>query len=426
MTEKRHKRLLFIHTEQYTAWQDELFFNLIRRPMLGCDLPLEVHDFVRNHRLDKSQLNLEQEGDDLLGTIKQFKPDMIIYSHSWYDVPNSSWEKIKKLNIPVFSILWDTLVQPAMSELNIIKYSDYIAVCNSVSNYFRYRLFFDLFRDERSQVLFGSGHHIVPEIFCYQPAEKLYDVTLLGSGEGQRLEIIKHLQQKSQNSNIRFYKLGGLVNSNLGSHEKGLTDGWMPLDEYVNVINQSKILICSQTRPERVQVKGKIFEFLSCKGFCLIDRNFEYESLIPEGCVAYFDSPDDLWNKIQYYNSHDAEREKIAEAGHRWYVENFDYKKHWGDVIAYITGTGNEFPCIPTLAKVYTNLKSKELEHFNHGIMSQAASIIQNYSSDTGSKTAYDAGSMTHLSTKTLARLLVRRVAGFVIRRLQKLQPARG
>ncbi|MBY0281042.1 MAG: glycosyltransferase [Alphaproteobacteria bacterium] len=407
-------RVMFVHTEQYTPWKDELFFNHVRLPVSNCGIKLEVYDFVRNHRKAKNEIDFDEEGQRFLKEVKLFRPDLIIYSHSWYDIQDIYWKEIKKDHIPVFTIMWDTLLNPALTELNIIKYSDHIAVYDSVFNFFRYRLFFDIFRDNRSCVLFGCGYQVMPEIFLFKPLKKIYDVALLGSGEGQRLEIIRHLKEKADQTDINFYKLGGLVNSEIGSHEKGLTDGWMSLDQYIDVINQTKILICSQTRPERIQVKGKIFEFLSCKGFCLIDRNFEYESLIPPGCVAYFDSTEDLWEKINYYIANPEEREKIANAGHQWYIENFKYKEYWSKFLCYVAGRSTEYPSIPTLEARYRKIQENGIESLINVSMKHAAEIIKGneqkeevYSGETKSSCIMEP---IPPSIKALTKTLIKRI----------------
>jgi hypothetical protein len=349
-------RVLFVHTEQYTAWADELFYNLVRRPIVNCGKQLIVRDFVRNHR--QKPVDLEDEGRRLVQDVRDFMPDLIVYSHSWHDVPGAYLSEIRALGVPIFSILWDTLVDTGPAELSIARHSDYIAVCDSVSNYFRYRLLFELFREPGAGVIFISGLHVDPELFARRELPKVHDVLLLGSAEGMRVPLIEHVKANLP-SHIQFTKAGGLVNSAVGTHELGLTDGWLPLDRYIDTINQSKILVCTQTRPERIQVKGKVFEFMSCGGFCLIDRNWEYERLIPSDCVAYFDSPQDLVAKIVFYTEHERERLEIAQRGQEWFRGHFDYKSFWRAFLDRVLDANATLPSVPTLEREYAVLRTR-------------------------------------------------------------------
>jgi hypothetical protein len=344
-------RVLFVHTEQYKDWQNELLFTQIRQPIVACGAHLTAHDFVRNHR--QKPIDLEAEGRALIGEIEKFEPNLIIYSQPWFDVPNKYLFEIRRRNIAILTVLWDTLVSPKPPELNIVGQSDYIAVCDSVSNYFRYRLLFDIFRAPRTGgVLFLSGLLVPQDVFIQRTLPKIHDVSVLGSAEGARHSLIEYLKVNLP-SHIRFSKLGGLVNSAVGNPELGLTDGWIPPDEYIDAINQTKVLISTQTSSERVQVKGKVFEFMSCGGFCLIDRNWEYEKLIPEGCVSYFDSQEDLIEKITYYVSNDGEREKIAKRGQQWFRTEFNNRQFWLAFFEYISGNADRLPSVPMLEMEY-------------------------------------------------------------------------
>lgn len=362
-------RVLFVHTEQYTDWQIGPLSIYVRQPIVTCGAALTVHDFVRNHR--QKPIDLEAEGRALLDEVEKFKPDLIVYSNSWYDVPNAYLSEIRRRGVPVLSILWDTWVDTNANELNLAQHSDYVAVCDSVSNYLRYRLLFDLFRARRSGVLFIGGFMVTSDMFKERPQPKIYDAAVLGSAEGVRASLIDYLQANLP-GHIRFSKLGGLVNSSVGSHELGLTDGWIPQDKYVDAINQTKVLISSQTRPERVQIKSK------CGGFCLIDRNSEHERLIPEGCVAYFDSPEDLARKVVYYVENNSERETIAKRGQMWFRMTFDHRPFWQAFFDYVAGNAQRLPSLSSLEVEYnTRIGSQALKgQIRTGVMQVLLNII--------------------------------------------------
>jgi len=151
--------------------------------------------------------------------------------------------------------------------------------------------------------------------------QKEYDVVFLGSLEGSRAELMGKLKERLAKKNIRFDKIGGLMG--------GKGDAMVGWDDYKAIIHKTRILLSSQTVSERVQIKGKVYEFLSAGAFCMVDRNYEYESVIPEDCVAYYDDFEDLAQKIEHYMAHPEECEAIAARGHAWHVQAHDSRDFW-------------------------------------------------------------------------------------------------
>ena len=59
---------------------------------------------------------------------------------------------------------------------------------------------------------------------------------------------------------------------------------------------------------------NRLFDALACGTFVISDKIPSAETLF-EGTVVTYDGVDDLDKKLEYYLSHDEEREKIAERG---------------------------------------------------------------------------------------------------------------
>lgn len=62
----------------------------------------------------------------------------------------------------------------------------------------------------------------------------------------------------------------------------------------------------------------RTFEVPGCGGFLLADRSAGAAEILPEGsAAAYFDGPEELCERIDYYLTRPAERREIAEEAHR-------------------------------------------------------------------------------------------------------------
>ncbi len=352
----RPLRVMFVHTEQYVDYVNELFSLSVRDPVTNSGARIEVHDFVRNHRVQPP--DLDAEAHQLLRQIEELKIDVVVYFASWQDLPPWCLEEIRRAHVPIFGILPDTLLETGEHELLLASYADYLGVFDSVTNYFRYRMLFDLTKGKPGGVLFLSGFHVRPERFAKRPAQKTRDVVILGSAEGERRAIIDRLEGPLTDKGIKFEKQGGLVDS--AKQVRGLSDGWIDIDSYIDVVNESKILILSQTQKERKQVKGKIFEFLSCGAFCLVDRNVEYDSLIGDSGIVFWDDFDDLVAKCEYYVAHDDEREAIAAATHRWFLETFDYRAFWSGFFEHVRDPSRPLPVLDRLEVAYGQLRTHQ------------------------------------------------------------------
>jgi len=92
--------------------------------------------------------------------------------------------------------------------------------------------------------------------------------------------------------------------------------------------NDGKIL------PEKTifaNIGTRLFELVGSGGLALINRYPCYNGLDQLGIdgthfVTYDESLDDAVNKMDYYITHDEEREKIAKTGHEHFLNNHTYK----------------------------------------------------------------------------------------------------
>jgi len=324
-------KVLFLNPEQYVGWEDEPSNHELRLPILNCGMVREHRDYCYQRVLKAAGRAVMDR--EILTLVEEFQPELVINSTTW---PNQSvgsglLHAIMGRGVPVYTQVWDTFLEPAPHELEWFYSCTCLGIASSISCFEKYWRRAEFGCGPRG-VLFTTGHNVFTDQVRKVELPKRYDVTLLGSNEGQRTIFKKFLAGRLPGLGIFFHKLGGLIDWEKcqgASDRERLTDRWLPWDQYVEAINQSKVCVCAQTGKGRDQVKGKIFEFLACGAFVLADASAETRKLIPEGCLAYYEDIPDCLEKAAYFARNDAAREKIARSGYDWFHAHFDFRKFW-------------------------------------------------------------------------------------------------
>lgn len=343
-------RVLFFNPEQYVPFEQEPSNVQLRLPILNCGA-------VSGHRDHVYQRDLRSAGREAmdrraLEAVAAFRPDLVVYSATWEHENLSPWvlrtirdDGPGKPGIPVVSMLWDSWIAPTTAEAELLANSTVLVVGDSLHTYLRCRLAVEALRPAPKVAFFG-GQVFTDLVRPLADEPVLFDVTLLGSNEGRRARLVARLAEELPRHGIRFNKAGGLVDSSKGGF--ALTDAWVSWDEYVRIINRSRLCLNSATDPTRLQIKGKIFDYMACGVACLTDGNVETRRFIPDGAVALFEDEEDCIAQILRLLGDDAERARIAEAGHRWLTETFDYRRFWSGVLEAALGRG-PVPTLPLL-----------------------------------------------------------------------------
>lgn len=145
--------------------------------------------------------------------------------------------------------------------------------------------------------------------------DKDIDVSFIGTYEDARAKSILWLGQ--HNIKILVFGNGWAKLKNLNSNVV-IQDKPIYGEEYVQIINRSRINLGFLRKLNRDQVTSRSMEITGSQGFLLAERTSRHVELFREGHEAEFFSTDqELLDKIYYYIQNPDEISKIAAAGRR-------------------------------------------------------------------------------------------------------------
>jgi len=84
------------------------------------------------------------------------------------------------------------------------------------------------------------------------------------------------------------------------------------------------------------QIKARPFEILACRTFLISGYADDMNNYYEDGKeIVYYDGTiTDLVNKIEYYLSHETERERIAQLGYERTVREHTYEQRFNELFA--------------------------------------------------------------------------------------------
>ena len=108
-------------------------------------------------------------------------------------------------------------------------------------------------------------------------------------------------------------------------------------DEMPLVFRKSRINLNISLRSILSGIPQRAFDIMGSGGFLLSNFQSDFlDDFIPGEDFVYYESPDDLLSKIDYYLAHEAEREAIASSGHDKIVAAHTYRHRVRSMLEYV------------------------------------------------------------------------------------------
>jgi spore maturation protein CgeB len=138
------------------------------------------------------------------------------------------------------------------------------------------------------------------------------DVAFAGEADADRLPFFRSLIGAIPDLNLALY--GGLWNRDrqLGRYFRGPVRG----RDFRMALGGAKIVVNLVRRENRDDHVMRTFEGPACGAFMLHERTESHLEVFREGQeAAFFESSDELIDKVRYYLTHEQQRERIRQAG---------------------------------------------------------------------------------------------------------------
>ena len=341
--------------------------------MLTSGCVTEHRDFI--FQRIKKELGLGGMIRAATEVVIDFQPDLIVYITGWSkdDIPVQLLKGFEDFGVKVLTIAWDTYPGPTplnFRQNNLYSSTSFFCEACSFISYARFRLWREQLTPNKG-VLYLSGNNILKNHFKNLSQKRDIDVALIGSLYKARIELMTFLEKNLSPIGINISHFGGYFDESSGLPDEKKTHTLKRLsdEDYINIINRSKIVLCPGGAEGQWAVRGKIFEIMSCSAFCLAEDNYDIQQTIPKDKLVTYKDFDDCLNKIIYYLDHEEEREQFSASSHEWCIQSYDSAKFWQKFFKNIQEGDYNFYNTPFVENNYQKLKEKILSHYNGKII---------------------------------------------------------
>ncbi len=262
--------------------------------------------------------------------LRREKFDYLFFYHDWIfgDYPDAFFEKVRRSGVKTIAFHPDD--EPEHWYARNIQYDHHYDLVASHSKAGAERRYQSGWLDRVLYLPWGYNPRT-----CYRidHSFKRYDVVFIGKHKVYDHDISAHVEDGEQREQIllrlaevcdqkgwifKLFGYGWDKHKELSKYAGGIPSQ----QEMVEIMNSTKIVFnpawSSDGSLKAVQTKLRHFEVPGCGAFQITNENPELAELFrPDEEVVFFNSDEELLEKVAYYIKHDAEREAIADAGYK-------------------------------------------------------------------------------------------------------------
>lgn len=279
------------------VWQANAFENL------GHEV-IRYDYRAKARKLDGSLTNSNPKRDnDIISLCRKEKPDIILFSKcNWMDV-----RVVKECGEIGTTVLW------MMDDIHMMDAEFFAKAKNSDCIFTSCITYIDKLKKYcRNVYKLHGGYN--PDVHYPMNVSKKRDVCFIGS---------MHTNRKKFAKEVNFEIISGVYNK-----------------KHSRIVSETKINL---NFTEGRGTSNRLYKLLAAKGFVLTQPwDGMKEDFVVTVDLDIFRTPEELREKINYYLSHEDEREKIAEHGYKT-VQNYDATNYAHQIIKKVEEIKNEF-----------------------------------------------------------------------------------
>ena len=251
------------------------------------------------------------------------KPDLVLVTQGFL-VLKETVKKIKQLNIPI--VMW--VIDAPLNFTNILDaapYYDFI-FCGGTEA-------IEIFKDQNFKNIewlpFACDQDL-QHLQTYNDQREVLskDVVFVGSHYSSREHTLSKL--KLDDYDLGIWGSGWDKVSADSPLNKLIQKTHTKPEEWIRLYNQSKIILVNHYQENKeipvYQASPKIYEALACGGFVICDNQKDVRTLFIDGeHLVIVKNIEELNEKIDYYLTHDIERQMISENGRKEVLSKHTY-----------------------------------------------------------------------------------------------------
>lgn len=244
--------------------------------------------------------------------IEEYSPDIILIIN-----PNIPWSTLRELSLNYRVVFWfvDSIV--GWKDIVPLKNYDVFVYDHESQKYLRSKGVSSQYCPVGYNDFYKKKDNIVKDI----------DISFVGTPYKKRLRLLEKAAQIAvkKNWNMKvygpFFSRGHfwkkiIFQQRYPNLSKYIVNGSQTPRKVAAIYARSKI--CLNIHDDKNKgVNPRTFEIMATGAMELLDVRSDYDILQPQKDMIVFSNVEEMVSKLEYYLSHDKEREQIAEAGYR-------------------------------------------------------------------------------------------------------------